>query len=60
MGGQGWLSEGELGDIALKEYIVTIEWNELPDLSKLKSKADLERLYWETYPDAKKMRAFCC
>ncbi len=60
MDGQGLLSEGEQEDITLKEYLITIGWNELPDLSKLKSKADLERLYWETYPDAKKMQAFCC
>ena len=48
---------GEQEDIALKENLVTIGWNELPDLSEVKTKDDLERLYWKTYPDAKKMQA---
>jgi restriction system protein len=48
---------GEQEDVALKENVVTIGWNELPDLSKVKTKEGLEKLYLETYPDAKKMQA---
>jgi restriction system protein len=48
---------GEQEDIALSEGLVTIGWNELPDLSKIKSKEELEKLYWENNPDAKKRQA---
>lgn len=48
---------GEQEDIALRENLVTIGWNDLGDLSKIKTKDELEKLYWETYPDAKKMQA---
>jgi restriction system protein len=48
---------GEQEDAALKEGVVTIGWKDLPDLSGVKSKEELEKLYLKTYPDAKKMQA---
>lgn len=48
---------GEQEDIALRENVVTIGWDELPDLSKIKKKDDLEKLYWKANPDAKKNQA---
>ncbi|HDM36271.1 MAG TPA: restriction endonuclease [Candidatus Syntrophoarchaeum butanivorans] len=48
---------GEQEAVALNENVVTIGWNELPDLSGVSTKDELEELYWRTYPDAKKMQA---
>lgn len=44
---------GERQDLALKEGLAVIGWEELPDLSKVSSKEDLEKLHRATYPDAK-------
>jgi restriction system protein len=46
---------GEQEDVALEEGVVTIGWQKIPDLSKIKSKDALEKLYLEYYPDQKKM-----
>jgi len=48
---------GEQEAVALEQGVVTIGWNNLPDLSSLKNKEELERLYLRAYPDAKKMQA---
>jgi predicted Mrr-cat superfamily restriction endonuclease len=42
----------EQQDAALREGVVTIGWKEMPNLSWIKSKEDLEKLYIKTYPDA--------
>jgi restriction system protein len=46
---------GEQEDIALREGVVTVGWKDMPNLSGIKTKEDLEKLYIKTYPDAKKM-----
>ncbi len=46
---------GEQEDTALREGVVTIGWKEMPSLSGIKAKEELEKLYVKTYPDAKKM-----
>lgn len=43
--------------IALEQNVVTIGWNEFSDLSNLKSKDDMSRIYWKEYPDFSKHRA---
>lgn len=51
---------GEHGDQEQGAYdnnIVTIGWNELPDLSNMKDKQQLEELYMKIYPQQKKMQA---
>lgn len=48
---------GEQENGALKHKVVTIAWNELSDLSNIKNKDELARLYAKTYPMAKKNRA---
>ena len=45
---------GEQEQGALDNSVVTIGWNELPDLSGLKSKSELTRLYVQIHPKAKK------
>ena len=45
--------EQELG--AYSNNIITIGWNELPDLSGIKDKSDLENLFVKFYPEKKKM-----
>lgn len=45
---------GEQEDVAIRESVVTHGWNELPNMSGIKSKEDLEKLYVKTYPNAKK------
>lgn len=45
---------GEQEQIALEENVVTIEWNELPDLSKFKNRVDLATFYKNVFPEAKK------
>jgi restriction system protein len=45
---------GEQEQRAIEKGFVTIGWNELPSLSSVESKKELERLYRKTYPDAKK------
>lgn len=46
---------GEQEESALENNIVVIGWNDLPDLSKINTKEDLEKLYIETYGPQKKM-----
>jgi restriction system protein len=48
---------GEQEETALKEQVVTVGWNRFGDLSGVKSKEALEKLYHETYPDLKKNKA---
>jgi len=45
---------GEQEQGALENDVVTIGWNELPDLSKLKNKGELTKLYVRIHPKAKK------
>jgi len=54
-----WLVRaGKHGDQEQGAYnnkVVTIGWNELPDLSNIKSEEQLEELYAKIYPEEKKM-----
>ena len=45
---------GEQEQGALDNSVVTIGWNELPDLSNLKTKDELTKLYVQVHPKAKK------
>lgn len=45
---------GDLEQISLEKNIVAIEWNELPDLSKISKKEELDNLYLEKYPNVNK------
>jgi len=45
---------GEQEDAALREGMVTIGWKDIPNLSGIKTKEELEKVYVKTYPDAKK------
>jgi len=47
---------GEQEQEILNEKIVSIKWFELPHLSQIKEKEELEKLYAEIYPDEKKMQ----
>lgn len=47
---------GEQEQEALDEGIITIGWSDLPDLSQIKEKEQLKKLYAEIYTDEKKMR----
>lgn len=49
-------SYGEQEQGALEHNVVTIGWNELPDLSKIKDREELAELYAEVYPERKKMK----
>lgn len=44
---------GEQEDFALEKNMVVIGWDELPDISTIKTRDDLEKLCSETYPAAK-------
>jgi len=46
---------GEQEQDALEKNIITIGWNDLPDLSTIKIKDELENLYSKYYPSSKKM-----
>lgn len=48
---------GEQEQGALENEVVTIGWNDLPDLSDIKTKEELAELYVNVYPTAKKMQA---
>jgi len=48
-------SHGEREEGALSNNIVIIGWEELPGLSKIKTKEELTELYNKVYPTAKKM-----
>ncbi|WP_135611137.1 restriction endonuclease [Methanococcoides sp. AM1] len=50
-------SHGEQEQVALEENVVTIGWNEFPDLSSVKSRDELYQIYREEYPDASKNKA---
>ena len=47
---------GEQEQRALEKGLVTIGWNDLPNLSAIKSRDELRNLYEQKYPDSKKMR----
>ena len=40
---------GEQEGIALENNVVTIGWNELPDLSNIRGKDELQRIYQKVY-----------
>jgi len=44
---------GEREDLALSDNVVVIGWDELPDLSGVQSREEVERLMLEHHPDAK-------
>lgn len=46
---------GQAEQVALEKDIVAILWNELPDLSTIKTRDELKDLYNKIYPDEKKM-----
>ena len=48
---------GEQEQGALENNVVTIGWNELPDLSEVKTKSELVKLYRQVHPDAEKAPA---
>jgi len=48
-------SHGEQEEGALANNVVTIGWDELPDLSRIKIREELSELYNRIYPTAKKM-----
>jgi len=48
---------GEQEQGALENSIITIGWNELEDLSNVKNKKTLYKIYSNTYPSAKKNQA---
>lgn len=50
-------AHGDQEQGAYSNNVVTIGWNELPDLSNIKDKSSLEQLYLKIYPDQKKMEA---
>lgn len=50
-------SYGEQEQGAIDNNVVTIGWNELPDLSKIKSREELTKLYTKVNPGDKKMTA---
>jgi len=45
---------GEQEQGALENDVVTIGWNELPDLSNVKTRVELAKLYGRVHPIAKK------
>lgn len=47
---------GEQEEGALEHGVATIGWNELPDLSSIRSRDKLKALYEEYYPGEKKMK----
>jgi len=48
---------GEQEQGALENNVITIGWNELPDLSNIKNREELAELYTEIHPTAKKPQA---
>ena len=48
---------GEQEQGALENNVVTIGWNELPDLSNVKTRGELAELYSRVHPTAKKTQA---
>ena len=45
---------GQQEAVAIEQNVVTIGWDELPDLSSIKTRAELQKLYSEVYPEYKK------
>ena len=50
-------SHGEQEQVALEENVVTIGWNEFPNLSNVKSREELYQVYRTIYPDSSKNKA---
>jgi len=48
---------GEQEQGALENSVVTIGWNELPDLSDVKTKGELAKIYSQVHPTAKRAQA---
>ncbi len=48
---------GEQEQRALENSVVTVGWNELPDLSYIKTREELAKLYHQVHPTEKKVRA---
>ena len=48
---------GEQEQRALQNGFCTIGWNDMPDLSKYKTREQMIEIYQEIYPNAKKNRA---
>lgn len=48
---------GEQEQVALEQGLITIGWNDLPDLSRIRSKDQLTKVYNKIYPGTKKMKA---
>ena len=48
-------SHGEEEQIALDNNLVTIAWNEIPDIAKVNDRESLKKLYVEINPNAKGM-----
>lgn len=48
---------GEQEQFALDNGIITIGWNDLPDLSKVKTREELGTIYQKNYPNEKKVKA---
>lgn len=48
---------GEQEQIALEQNVITIDRNEFPDLSNLKTKMDLTKVYRKEYPNSSKSKA---
>jgi predicted Mrr-cat superfamily restriction endonuclease len=48
-------STGEQENDALKKNIVTIAWNQLPDLSHIDDRQSIKQLYFRSDPNAKEM-----
>jgi restriction system protein len=46
---------GEQENDAIEKNIVTIAWNQLPDLSQIEDKQSLKQLYFTSNPNAKEM-----
>lgn len=44
---------GEMEDLALDQNLVVIGWRDLPDLTTIKSRDELNEICHKTYPDAK-------
>lgn len=48
---------GEQEQGARENNVVTIGWNDFPDLSEIKTRDELWELYWQVYPSAQKRAA---
>lgn len=48
---------GAQEETALNQNVVTIGWNEFSDLSNLKTRDELAKIYWKEYPDVSNNKA---